>query len=108
MQQTIDTLLMVEEEWEQAKRKYAYHQQILKKRFDKHKARDKNFELGDLVLKREKINEPKVKHSKFQNLWLGPFQIAEKIGLHTYWLQNLRSELEILHVNGQALKDLFS
>jgi hypothetical protein len=108
MQQRIDTLLRVEEEWEHARRKFVAHQQIVKKWFDKHKARDKNFELGDLVLKWDKINKPKGKHSKFQNLWLGPFQIAEKIGLRTYRLQNIRRQLKALPINGQALKKLFS
>jgi hypothetical protein len=63
--------------------------------------------VGDLVLKWDKINEPKGKHSKFQNLWLGPFQIVEKIGVGTYSLQNLRGELEALPINDQALKCFF-
>jgi hypothetical protein len=64
----------------------------VKRWFDKHKAKEKNFEVGDLVLKWDKVNEPKGKHSKFQSLWLGPFQVAEKIGVGTYCLQNLRGE----------------
>jgi hypothetical protein len=50
---------------------------------------------------------PKGKHSKFQNLWLRPFQVAEKIGVGTYQLQNLRGEPDALPVNGQALKQYF-
>jgi hypothetical protein len=61
-----------------------------------------------LVLKWDKIKKPKGKHSKFQNLWLGPFQIAEKIGVGTYRLQNLRGELEALPINDQTLNHLFS
>jgi hypothetical protein len=38
---------------------------MVKKWFDKQKVGDKNFEVGDLVLKWNKINEPKGKHSKF-------------------------------------------
>jgi hypothetical protein len=45
--------------------------------------------VGDLVLKWDRVNEPKGKHSKFQNLWLGPYQIVEKIGVGTYRLQIL-------------------
>jgi hypothetical protein len=89
MQQRINTLLMLEEEREKAKSKFLAHQQIVKRWFDKHKAKEKNFEVGDLVLKWDKANEPKGKHSKFQNLWLGPFQVAEKIRAGTYQLQNL-------------------
>jgi hypothetical protein len=54
---------------------------------------DKNFEIGDLVLKWDRVNEPKGKHTKFQNLWLGPFQIAEKIGAETYRLKSLEGDL---------------
>ena len=75
--------------------------------FDKHKVKEKNFEVGDLVLKWDRANEPKGKHSKFQNLWLGPFQVAEKIGACTYRLQNLRGGPDTLPINGQALKQYF-
>jgi hypothetical protein len=73
IQQRINTLLMLEEERERAKSKFLSHQQIVKRWFDKHKAKENNFEVGDLVLKWDKVNEPKGKHSKFQSLWLGPF-----------------------------------
>jgi len=72
MQQRIDTLLMLEEEREKAKRKS--HQQLVKKWFDRHKGKNKIFEVGYLVLKWDNINETKGKNSKFQNLWLGPFR----------------------------------
>jgi hypothetical protein len=73
IQQRIDTLLMLEEEREKEKSKFTSHQQIVKIWFDKHKAKEKSFEVGDLVLKWDRANEPKGKHSKFQNLWLRPF-----------------------------------
>jgi hypothetical protein len=79
----------------------------VKRWFDKHKGKDKNFEIGDLLLKWDRENEPKGKHSKFQNLWLGPFQVAEKIGVGTYLLHNLRGEPDTLLVNGQAFKQYF-
>jgi hypothetical protein len=107
LQKTIDTLLMLEEEREKAKSKFIAHQQIVKIWFDKHKAKEKNFEVRDLDLKWDRANEPKGKHSKFQNLWLRPFQVAEKIGPDTYRLHNLRREPEALPVNGQALKQYF-
>ena len=87
MQQRINTLLMLEEEREKAKSKFSSHQQIVKRWFDKHKAKENNFEVGDLVLKWDRVNEPKGKHSKFQSLWLGPFQVDENIGVGTYRLQ---------------------
>jgi hypothetical protein len=73
---------------------------LVKRWFDKQKVGDTNFEVGDIVLKCDKMNEPKGKHSKFKNLWLGPYQVAKKIGVGTYQLQNLRGELDALPVNG--------
>jgi hypothetical protein len=64
---------MLEEEREKDKSKIIAHQQIVERWFDKNKAKEKNFEVGDLVLKWDRENEPKGKHSKFENLWLGPF-----------------------------------
>jgi hypothetical protein len=69
---------MLEEEREKDKSKFIAHQQIVKIWFDKHKGKEKNFEVGDVVLKWDRENEPKGKHYKFHNLWLGPFQVAEK------------------------------
>jgi hypothetical protein len=103
IQQRIDTL-MLEEEKKKYKSKFISHQHIIKRWFDKHKAKEKSFEVGDLVLKWDRENEPKGKHSKFQNLWLKPIQVSEKIGAGTYRLKNMRGELETLPVNGQYLK----
>lgn len=62
LQNQIDTLLRLEEEREKAKQKFVAHQQIFKRWFDKHSSGDNNFEVGDLVLKWDKLNEPKGKH----------------------------------------------
>jgi hypothetical protein len=95
---------MLEEEREREKSKFIAHQQIVKRWFDKHKAKENNLEVEDLVLKWDRANVPKGKHSKFQNLWLIPFQVAKKLGAGTYQFQNLREELDALPVNDQALK----
>ena len=47
-------------------------------------------------------------HTKFQQLWIGPFQIAEKIGPSTYKLWDLQGWEENLPVNGLVLKPYFS
>jgi hypothetical protein len=98
---------MLEEEKEKAKLKFIAHQQIVKRWFDKHKAQEKNFEVGDLVLKWDRENELKGKHSKFYNIWLIPFQVADKIGVGTYQLKNMRGEPDALLVTDQALKQYF-
>ena len=65
------------------------HQQWIKLWFDKHVVGDKQFQVGDLVLKWDKTSEAKGKHSKSQKLWLGQYKIAEKIDNATYRLQSL-------------------
>lgn len=49
LQERINTLILLQEEKEKAKNKFALHQNIIKKWFDKHKARNKYFEVGDVV-----------------------------------------------------------
>ena len=90
------------------KQKFHIHQQRIKRWFDKHVAGDKQFQVGDLVLKWNKESEDKGKHSKFQNLWLGPYEIAEKINDATYRMQSLQGDLENLHVNASILKKYLS
>jgi len=52
---------------------------IMKRWFDHHLARDKDFQVGELVLKWDMLSEPKGKQIKFQHLWLGPFQVVELV-----------------------------
>ena len=52
-------------------------------------------------------SEARVKHSKFQKLWLGPYEIVEKIGDATYRLQSLQGDLENLPINASILKRYF-
>lgn len=53
---------------------------IVKRWFDHHVAGDKDYQVGEVVLKWDKLSEPKGKHMKFQYLWLGWFQVEERIG----------------------------
>ena len=82
----------------------AHHKKIVKALFDTASTNSKAFEIGDLVLKWDKAHEEKGKHTKFQILWLGPFQIIEKKGLSTFLLQDLSGKKDSLPVNGQILK----
>ena len=81
-----DQILKLEEEREKAKVTHAKHQQVIKAAFDLASSSPKQFQVGDLVLKWDKAHEDKGKHSKFQKLWLGPFQICEKVGHSTFIL----------------------
>jgi hypothetical protein len=95
LQTRIDTLLKLKEERKKEKEKFHIHQQRIKRWFGKHVAGDKQFQVGNLVLKWDKASEAKGKHSKFQNIWRGLYEIAEKIGDATYRLQSLHGDLEI-------------
>ena len=55
-------------------------------------------------MKWDKEIEAKGKHFNFQNIWLGPYEIAEKIGDATYKLQYLQGDLQNLPINSSILK----
>ena len=80
----------------------------MKRWFYKHKARKKEFEVGDLVLKWDHLHDEKGKHTEFQQLWIGPFHIAENLVPSTYKLQYLHGWEENFPVNGLVLKPYFS
>ena len=81
--------MKLEELRDRARIKFKNHQMIAKKWFDHHLVGDKYFQVGELVLKWDKLSDPKGKHTKFQHLWLGPFQVVEIIGQGTYRLKTL-------------------
>ena len=87
---------------------FKHQQEIVKHWFDKHKDGNKEFEVGDLVLKWDHPHDEKGKHTRFQQLWVGPFHIAAKLGPSTYKLQDLQGWEENLLVNGLVLKPYFS
>jgi len=89
LQERISQLMKLEELRDRARIKFKNHQMIVKEWFGHHLAGDKYFQVGELVLKWDKLSEPKGKHTKFQHLWLGPFQVIEKIGQGTYRLKTL-------------------
>jgi transposase InsO family protein len=108
LENRINALIKLEEVRAQAKRKLDQHQLVVKRWFDSNSASDRNFEVGDLVLKWDKPHEGKGEHTKFQNLWLGPFLIAEKLGPSSFRLQSLEGQPDTYPVNGQALKRYFA
>jgi hypothetical protein len=71
--------------------------------FDK-KSKDREFLLGDLVLKWEARREDTGKHGKFDHLWFGPFKIVAVEGKKSFSLQNLSGEVLEMPINGRYLK----
>jgi hypothetical protein len=97
MQHKINTLLKLEEKREYAKKNLAQHQELEKCRFDINSISSKELQEGDLVLKWDKS---KGKHSKFQQLWINPYIIHEKIVSRTFKLKTLKRKVEEILVNG--------
>eukprot|EP00253_Pinus_taeda_P006896 PITA_06896 len=79
-------IIKLEEQREQAKRTHAHHQALVKASFDSNMMSRKDFQMGDLVLKWDKSHEEKGKHTKFQRMCLGPFQITEVVVPSTFML----------------------
>jgi len=100
-------IVKLEEQREQDKKMHAHHQALVKSSFDSNIMTRKDFQVGDLVLKWDKAHEEKGKHTKFQRMWLGPFQIVEVLGPSTFVLQDLAGKRDSLPVNGQILKKYF-
>ena len=108
LQIRIYNILKEEESMSRAKECFKQQHEVIKRWFEKHKAGTKDFEVGDLVLKWDHPHDEKGKNTKFQRLWVGPFQIEENLGPSTYKLQYLQGWDENLPVNGLVLKPYFS
>lgn len=83
IQNRIDTLLKQEEETQKDRENFVAHQSQIKRWFDNKFVGKDEFNVGDLVLKWDKVHEDNCKHTKFQALWIGLFQVKEKNGQHT-------------------------
>jgi hypothetical protein len=55
------------------------YQDDMKTLFDR-KAKDREFLLGDLVLRWDARKEDSTKHGKFYHIWYGPFRVATSKG----------------------------
>ena len=66
LQIRIYNLMKSKESRSKAKETFKHQQEIVKRWFDKHKAGNKEFEVGDLVLKWDHLHDEKGKHTKFQ------------------------------------------
>ena len=100
--------MKLEESRSKAREQFKHQQEVVKRWFDKHKAGNKDFEVGDLVHKWDHPHDEKGKHTKFQQLWVCPFLIAAKLVPSTYKLQDLQGWEENLPINGLVLKPYFS
>ena len=104
----IQQLVEVQQTREKLLDKAHDHQQKIKQAFDK-KVNKEDFQLGDLVRKWDAPKQDKVKHGKFEALWIGPFKISEVFSNTTYKLQDLEdADFFGSLVNGHFLKKCFT
>jgi len=106
MEERLEHLAELDETRRLAQRQNVKLQSQVKYLFDK-KAKDRKFEIDDLVLMWNSRCQEKGKHGKFESLWLGPFVIFGKGGDDSYHLQNMSGEEQELPVHGKYLKPLF-
>ena len=71
--------------------------------FDK-KSKERNFDVGDLVVKWDKHRENPRKHGNFYPLWSVLFIIKATEGKNAFSFTNLQGESIGLPVNGRYLK----
>ena len=102
----INQLVELEETRNQVDQRLIEYQEKMKNVFDQH-AKDRNFQVGDLVLRWDVHRAEKGKHAKFDPLWYGPFKIVKLGRNNTFSLENLQGDLLDAPVNGQFLKPYF-
>ena len=85
IQRRVFQIIEVQQIREKLDQKVVIHQSKVKENFDKKTKKD-IFQEGDLVLRWDARRENKAKHGKFDNLWYGPFKVAEVMNNITFSL----------------------
>jgi hypothetical protein len=106
IQRRYNELLQLEEQREQAILAINKRQEAVKKYFDK-STTSKDFQKDQLVLLWNKAKEKPSFHTKFEALWIGPYQIQKIIGYNSYLLKNMKGIIQSLLVNEQHMKNFF-
>ena len=69
--------------------------------------KEDSFLPGNMLLIWDAQRDQKGQHSKFDNLWLGPFKISKILVNNTFVLKNLEGEELLTPVNGRFLKSFY-
>jgi hypothetical protein len=78
-------------------------QQTIKKYFNKG-VKAVKFKVNGKVLLWDSVHADRGSHSKFQKLWLGPFNITFVLGTNSYILKDLQGRFFSYSTNGSHLK----
>jgi hypothetical protein len=104
VQRRINQMIHLMQSGEEVYNRTQVIQENIKKIYDK-RTKEDNFELGDLVLRWDSINEDKGKHGKFDSLWKVPYTMQAFRGNNAFLLANHdRSDLSGGNLNGRMLK----
>jgi hypothetical protein len=99
----INHLIEVQQHRAEVDERLQKYQDDMKVLFDR-KAKERNFLLGDLVLKWDARKEDSGKNGKFDHIWYGPFKVASPEGKNSFLLENLNGKILNAPVNGRFLK----
>jgi hypothetical protein len=80
----INQLIEVQQHRVEVDERLQKYQDGMKTLFD-HKTKDKEFLLGDLVLRWDDRKEDSEKHGKFDHIWYGPFRVATSEGKKRFY-----------------------
>eukprot|EP00253_Pinus_taeda_P003102 PITA_03102 len=104
MQRRLNQMVHLQQTREEVFKNTSKLQEKIKKIYDR-KAKVDKFQVDDVVLKWDARNEEKGKHSKFENLWKGPFNIAAYRGQNAFLLKEMNAEdCPRGPINGRLLK----
>lgn len=106
MQVCYAQLMELEEKRSKAIQAMEYQQIQVKKSFEK-RARARDFNVGDVVLKWDELKSRSGKHTKFDSFWGGPFVILECKEHNAYQLSTMEGDILSIPVNGIHLKRYF-
>ena len=84
----------------------ARNQEEVKNTFD-HKAKERDFTKGELVLLWDKRREKPGMHKKLDGLWIGPYNIMSQEGTNSFNLTTLEGEALKLPMNAIHIKRYF-
>jgi hypothetical protein len=74
------------------------------KKYFKKRAKTVEFKIHEKVLIWDPAHAERGRHSKFQNIWLGPFKITSILGINSYLLKDMDERMFFYSTNGSHLK----
>ena len=86
MQKRLNQTIHLQQSREEVYKRTQAIQENIKNIFDK-RTKENDFQIGDRVMKWDSGREDKGKHSKFENLWIGPYIIHSVRGNNAFFLQ---------------------